>query len=101
MFGFSSIGPFELLLILVVALVIFGPKRLPEIGKAIGQAIRSLKEQSQKLTDELTLDVPAETPRGEAPAATAPPQQPPLPQPRRGSRRPRSAAARAGRKRRA
>ena len=79
MFGFSSIGPFELLLILVVALVIFGPKKLPEIGKAVGQAIRSFREQSQKLTDELTLDASEQRPRAEAPSASVPPPQPPKP----------------------
>ena len=66
MFGFGGIGPFELLLILVVALVVFGPKRLPEIGKAIGQAIRGLKEQSDKLTQELNMDLLNDEPGGQA-----------------------------------
>jgi sec-independent protein translocase protein TatA len=87
MFGFSSIGPFELLLILLVALVVFGPKKLPEIGRAIGQAIRSFREQSEKLTQELTLDEAAAPPAPALPAAeAAPPALPagpesPLPAP--------------------
>ena len=98
MFGFSSIGPFELLLILVVALVIFGPKRLPEIGKAVGQAIRSFREQSQMLTDELTLDASEQRPRADAPSASGPPQQPPKPvEPENPA--PRAAAPRARKKR--
>lgn len=40
---FSRIGPTELILILVIALVIFGPAKLPEIGKAIGSAINEFK----------------------------------------------------------
>jgi sec-independent protein translocase protein TatA len=79
MFGFSSIGPFELLLILVVALVVFGPKKLPEIGRAIGQAIRSFKEQSEKLTQELTLDEAAAPPPPAPPAAEAAAAPPALP----------------------
>jgi sec-independent protein translocase protein TatA len=43
----------ELILILAIALVIFGPKKLPEIGKAIGNAIREFKKHSSKVTEEL------------------------------------------------
>ena len=38
-----SIGPLEIAVILVVALVVFGPKRLPELGKAMGKGIREFK----------------------------------------------------------
>jgi sec-independent protein translocase protein TatA len=43
----------ELILILVIALVIFGPKKLPEIGKALGNAIREFKKHSSKITEDL------------------------------------------------
>jgi sec-independent protein translocase protein TatA len=36
--------PMHLLVILVIALIIFGPKRLPELGKGLGDGIRALKE---------------------------------------------------------
>jgi sec-independent protein translocase protein TatA len=36
--------PMHLLLILVIALIFFGPKRLPELGKGLGDGIRALKE---------------------------------------------------------
>lgn len=50
---FGRFGPMELVLILIIALIIFGPKKLPEIGKAIGSAIRNFKSQSNKVTEEL------------------------------------------------
>ncbi len=36
--------PMHLLLILVIALVVFGPKRLPELGKALGESIQGFKK---------------------------------------------------------
>jgi sec-independent protein translocase protein TatA len=36
--------PMHLLLILGIALIVFGPKRLPELGKSLGQSIRGFKE---------------------------------------------------------
>jgi len=47
MFG---LGMPELLLILVIALIIFGPRKLPEIGRAIGQSLREFKKASDELT---------------------------------------------------
>ena len=38
-----NIGPLEIVLILIVALVIFGPKRLPELGRSAGKGIREFK----------------------------------------------------------
>ena len=39
-----SVGPMELVIVLVIALVILGPKRLPEAGKAIGKGMREFKD---------------------------------------------------------
>jgi len=39
-----NLGPFELLAILVVALLVFGPEKLPEIGKQVGKAMREFKK---------------------------------------------------------
>ena len=41
--NFGNIGPLELLMILVIVLVIFGAKRVPEIGASIGKGIREFK----------------------------------------------------------
>jgi sec-independent protein translocase protein TatA len=40
----GSIGPLEIGIVLVVALLVFGPKRLPELGGSVGRGIREFKE---------------------------------------------------------
>jgi sec-independent protein translocase protein TatA len=50
--NFFGIGIPELLLILVIALVVFGPQRLPEIGRSIGKAVRDFREMSAGFTSE-------------------------------------------------
>lgn len=39
-----SIGPMELVVILVIALVVLGPKKLPEVGRSVGKGMREFKE---------------------------------------------------------
>jgi TatA/E family protein of Tat protein translocase len=43
---FLGIGPWELILILIIAFIIFGPGRLPEIARAMGKGIHQLKRAS-------------------------------------------------------
>ena len=50
MFG---LGAPELIVILIVALVIFGPKKLPELGKSLGQGIREFRRGTSGLKEEL------------------------------------------------
>ncbi|MFV8826233.1 twin-arginine translocase TatA/TatE family subunit [Alkalihalobacterium sp. APHAB7] len=52
----SNIGIPGLILVLVIALIIFGPSKLPEIGKAFGSTLKEFK----KATNELVNDNPAE-----------------------------------------
>ena len=52
-----NIGFPELMLILVLALVVFGPKRLPEIGRTIGKSLREFRRASSELRDELKLNL--------------------------------------------
>ncbi len=49
----SSIGFPGLILILVIALVVFGPKKLPEIGKAAGQTLKEFKNSTNDLTSDV------------------------------------------------
>jgi sec-independent protein translocase protein TatA len=41
---FSQIGPLEIVLVIVVLLLIFGPKRLPSLGRSLGTGMREFKE---------------------------------------------------------
>jgi sec-independent protein translocase protein TatA len=50
--GIANIGIPGLILIVVLALIIFGPKKLPEIGKAAGQTLRDFKTSANNLMDE-------------------------------------------------
>ncbi len=55
-----NIGPMELILILIVALIIFGPAKLPEIGNALGKTLREFKKASDDLTQEFTRELYSE-----------------------------------------
>lgn len=50
---FGRIGAGELVLILGIALVIFGPSKLPEIGKSFGKAIGEFRDHANKITKDL------------------------------------------------
>lgn len=54
---FLGAGPTELIFIFVLALIIFGPKRLPEIAKAIGKAMGEFKKVSQGLQTAVQKDI--------------------------------------------
>jgi len=49
---FSNIGFPGLVLILITALIIFGPSKLPEIGKALGSTLKEFKKATKDLMDE-------------------------------------------------
>jgi sec-independent protein translocase protein TatA len=52
----ANIGFPGLILILILALIIFGPKKLPEIGRAFGDTLREFKRSTQGLTNDLLED---------------------------------------------
>ncbi|PQD97004.1 twin-arginine translocase TatA/TatE family subunit [Pradoshia eiseniae] len=54
---FSNIGIPGLILILLLALIIFGPKKLPEIGRAFGQTLREFKNSTKDLSNEVMSDL--------------------------------------------
>jgi TatA/E family protein of Tat protein translocase len=62
-----SVGPLELVILAIIALVIFGPKRLPEVGRSVGESIRELKSTitSADPRDELKSAIESVDPRDE------------------------------------
>ncbi len=54
---FFGIGPMEILLILIVALIIFGPGKLPEIARVMGRTMRTLRKATFDLTAQLTKEM--------------------------------------------
>ena len=73
-------GPLELIIILVVVLVVFGPKRLPDLGRSLGSGMREFKDsvtgkdkereelEAVKATADKPEPEPASTPAGERPS---------------------------------
>ena len=54
MFGFiGNVGPWELILILVIVLVIFGPGKLPKVGESLGKALQSFKKAKEGDEEEI------------------------------------------------
>lgn len=60
MFGFGSIGGGELLFILVLALLLFGPRRIPEIGRTIGKTLTQLRRATQEFRTGIEREVEVE-----------------------------------------
>lgn len=56
---FLGIGPGELLLILIVALIIFGPNKIPEIARTLGRTLRAIRKASAELTTTVTRELEA------------------------------------------
>jgi sec-independent protein translocase protein TatA len=61
--------PMHLLVIFFIALLVFGPKKLPELGKGIGEGIRALKSGMKEATEEPT-KAPAAPAESKAPDTT-------------------------------
>jgi TatA/E family protein of Tat protein translocase len=80
-----NIGPFELMVILIVALLVVGPKRLPEVGRSIGRGLREFRKAQDEVKETLRFSLedepppratqaaaPTEAPASEPPAGVAP-----------------------------
>jgi len=79
MFGFH---PTELIFVLIIALIIFGPKRLPEIGSAVGKGLREFRKATNEVNEHLSVpETPASLPAGQQAVPTPQPvtvkQEPP------------------------
>ncbi len=60
------LGPLELGIILVIVIMVFGVGKLPEVGSAVGKAIRDFRRASAGVEEELKRDVKEELPKGSA-----------------------------------
>jgi sec-independent protein translocase protein TatA len=75
----GSVGMPELIVILVIALMVFGPKRLPELGRSLGQTINEFKKGANALRDSVEAEIERDNQRQQSTAAAAP--VPPVSQP--------------------
>ena len=64
----ANVGPMEILVVLLIALIVFGPKRIPELGQSLGKGIREFKASLEGNDD----DQSAKAERGTATAGTEP-----------------------------
>lgn len=69
MFG---IGTTELLVILVIVLLLFGSKKLPELAQGLGKGIREFKRAANDIQSELDLNKPADMPKAKTDTAQQP-----------------------------
>lgn len=73
---FGSIGMPELLIILTLALIIFGPRKLPELGRSLGKSLGEFKRASNELRNTLDEEIRIEEERGTRPARPVTPAEP-------------------------
>jgi TatA/E family protein of Tat protein translocase len=82
---FGSIGMPELIIIFVIALIIFGPRKLPELGRSLGKSLSEFKRASNELKstleEEIRLDEQRATLDAAKAAAPPPAAAPPAPRP--------------------
>jgi sec-independent protein translocase protein TatA len=84
---FGSVGMPELLIILTIALIIFGPRKLPELGRSLGRSLQEFKRASNELKSTLDEEIRIEEDRDRqrqhaappAPPAAAAPEEPVVP----------------------
>jgi sec-independent protein translocase protein TatA len=47
-----GVGPMELFIILIIVLILFGPKRLPQLGKSLGKTVKAIREGAEEDDDD-------------------------------------------------
>ena len=65
-----QLGPAEILVVLVIALMVFGPKRLPEVGRQVGRGMRELRKIQDTVRNEINDVIHAPEPAPTLPAVT-------------------------------
>jgi sec-independent protein translocase protein TatA len=70
-----NIGPFELLLVLVLALIVLGPGKLPEVGNALGKTIREFRKASTDVEEAVRVEPVTPASAAAKPVATAAPAE--------------------------
>lgn len=74
---FGSIGVPELIIILTIALIVFGPRKLPELGRSLGRSLNEFKRASNELRhtldEEIRIEEQKSTDRQKAPETSTPP----------------------------
>jgi TatA/E family protein of Tat protein translocase len=70
---FGSIGMPELIIIFVIALIIFGPRKLPELGRSLGRSLAEFKKASNELRNTLEEEIRIEEQKEAATKQTPPP----------------------------
>src|SRR3954452_2760600 len=71
-----GVGPGEIILVLLIALIVLGPSRLPEVGSALGKSIREFRKASTDLTEAPRVDASPQAPATSPSAAPAPTPEP-------------------------
>jgi TatA/E family protein of Tat protein translocase len=69
---FGSLGMPELIVIFVIALIVFGPRKLPELGRSLGRGIAEFKKATNELQSSLEEEIRIEEQRLDASKAAAP-----------------------------
>src|SRR6478735_9737107 len=67
-----NIGPGELIIVLVIALIVVGPGKLPDVGAALGKSIKEFRKAATDVKESTSLDAPAPAPAVAAAATAAP-----------------------------
>lgn len=74
-----QIGPLELIIVLVIALLVLGPGRLPDVGAALGKSIREFRKATSDVQEATKIDVTPLPPTSTATPAPAQPVATPAP----------------------